>query len=83
MIYAIIFQSIVILGLGGIIYKLYLDFSKAQKELLDRLMSKSFTEYSVGQNVINRAPRRRSMTDSMEAEIEARKKLALRETINA
>lgn len=64
-------EGTALLGAGLLYWRLYRDFTRAQKELLDRLMARNFSEYALltpkagGERL-----RRRALTDAEMAERE-------------
>ena len=53
---------------------LWKDFKKTQDELLNRLMARDFGEYKIYQQSTTAKPKRSSMNDEIEAEIERARK---------
>lgn len=70
----IIAQTVALLVLAVTVYLLYTAFTRDQKSLLDRLMCRNAAEYTTMQvSVGSRRPGNKSMTDELEAKIEAQR----------
>lgn len=72
-------EALAVITMAVVIYQLWSEFTRVQRDLLNRLMARNLPEYEhsvQATGVITPKPlRRRSMTDAMEAELEARRKL--------
>lgn len=68
-------EGVALIAACVVIYEMWREFHAERRELLDRLMARNFGEYAaVAPTVVKPTPRRRSMTDQVEAELEARRR---------
>ena len=68
-----VLEGAALIGAGVLYYLLYQDFTRREKDLLDRLMARNFSEYQLLTPAVKTPLRRRALSD---AEMAAREKAA-------